>query len=97
MADRAAGKIMWFAAGLALGTTVAMLYAPASGRDMRRKIAEKTNQGRTALAETSKDLYDKGRRMIERGRRLADEAADLFERGRKLVEDVMGNDEYALS
>jgi len=95
MADRAAGKMMWFAAGLGLGTALAMLYAPTSGRDMRRKIAEKTSQGRTVLADGSKDLYDKGKRMVERGRRLAEEASILFERGRKLVEEVMGNDEYA--
>jgi len=95
MADRAADKVIWFAAGVALGTAAAMLYAPWAGRDLRRKIAEKANQGSTAIAETSKDLYDKGKRMIERGRQLAAEAADLFERGRKLVEEVRGNDEYA--
>ena len=90
MADRAGGRVLWFAAGLAVGIAAAILYTPASGQEIRRKIAEKADQGRTALAEHSQEIYQRGRRMIEKGRRLADEAADLFERGRKLVEGVIG-------
>ncbi len=88
MADRAGGKIAWFATGMAVGAGVALLFAPASGQEIRRKIVEKTDQGRAALAEQSWGIYDRGLRMIERGRRLADEAAEMFERGRKLVEQI---------
>lgn len=88
MADRAGGKLLWFATGVAVGAGVALLFAPASGQDIRRKILEKTDQGRAALAEQTWGIYDKGMRMIERGRRLADEAAEMFERGRRLVEQI---------
>jgi gas vesicle protein len=92
MAGRADGKFMWFAAGVAVGATVAVLYAPASGQEIRRKIVEKTDQGRTALAEQGRDIYERGRRMIERGRLLANEAAEMFELGRRLIDGIAGID-----
>jgi hypothetical protein len=36
-------------------------------------------------------MYDRGREMYEKGRKLADEAAEMFERGRKLVESTAAN------
>jgi gas vesicle protein len=84
------GKLLWFVAGAAVGAAIAVLYAPAAGEEIRRKIAEKTDQGRQALADQGRDLYDRTREMYERGRKLADEAAEMVERGRKLVEGVAG-------
>ncbi len=92
MADQDYGeKVVWFMAGIAIGATVALLYAPASGEHTRRQIARKTQQGRDALAESGRDMLDRGRDMYERGRKLADEAADMFERGRKIVESTASN------
>lgn len=92
MADQdSGGKFIWFIAGAAVGAAVALLYAPASGNETRRKLAATTDQGRQALADQGRDLYERGRDMFERGRKLADEAAEMFERGRKLVEGVAGN------
>lgn len=84
------GKLVWFIAGAAVGAAVALLYAPAAGSEMRRKLAEKTDQGRQALADQGRDLFERGKDMYDRGRKLADEAADMFERGKKLVEGVAG-------
>jgi len=78
--------IVWFTAGAAIGATIALLYAPQTGKDTRRFLGKKTRQGREALADAGGDLADKGKDLIEKGRRMADEAADLFERGRKIIE-----------
>jgi gas vesicle protein len=78
-------SIAWFLVGAALGASVALLYAPQSGRDTRRLIAKKTEQGREAIMDSSKEVLDRGKDLFDRGRELADEAADIFERGRKLV------------
>jgi len=77
--------LVWFLTGAVVGATVAMLYAPRSGKDARQFITDKTQQGREAVAESSRDLLNAGRDMFERGRRLVEDAADLFERGRNLV------------
>jgi gas vesicle protein len=91
MAEEYGGKAVWFMAGIAIGATVALLYAPATGEDTRRQITRKALRGRDALADSGSDLLDKGREMYERGRKLADEAADMFERGRKIVESTASN------
>ena len=80
------GSLLWFVAGAAIGATVALLYAPQSGRDTRRIIQKKSRQSGEAIADTSRDLMDKGRDLYEKGRRVADDAADMIERGRRLVE-----------
>lgn len=92
MADQEYGsKVVWFMAGIAIGATVALLFAPASGEHTRRQIARKAQAGRDALTESGRDVLDRGRDMYERGRKLADEAADMFERGRKIVESTASN------
>jgi gas vesicle protein len=78
-------SLAWFLVGAAVGATVALLYAPQSGKDTRRLIVKKTEQGREALVDSSKEVLDRGRELYERGREFADEAADLFERGKKAV------------
>lgn len=89
------GNLIWFIAGAAIGAAVALLYAPVPGHETRRKIAEKTDEGRQALADQGRDLYERGREMYDRGRKLADEAAEMFERGRKLVEGVAGTTQHS--
>jgi len=91
MAEEYGSKAVWFMAGIAIGATVALLYAPMTGEETRRQIARKAQRGRDALADSGSDLIDRGREMYERGRKLADEAADMFERGRKIVESTASN------
>ncbi len=83
--DNGAGKLTWFVAGAVLGATVALLYAPKSGKETRRLISDTTNKGREAAAETSRDIVETSRDLFERGRKIVEDAAELFERGRRLV------------
>ena len=83
--EEGSNTLAWFLTGAVIGATVALLYAPRSGKDTRQFITDKTQQGKDAVTEGSKDILDAGRDMFERGRRLVEDAADLFERGRKLV------------
>ncbi len=75
-------RLAWFLTGAIIGATIAILYAPRSGRDTRQYLSDKS---RDALGDSGKNIVDAGREMFERGRQLVDDAADLFERGRKLV------------
>jgi gas vesicle protein len=89
--ENSGGKVVWFMAGIAIGATVALLYAPASGEQTRRKIVKKTQQSRDAVADSGREMLERGKDMYERGRKLADDAADMFERGRKIVESTASN------
>lgn len=86
MAACNSSMIGWFVGGAALGAAVALLLAPGSGEETRKKLAEGANRGGKALSQHSQDILAKGRELYERGRELADEAADLFETGRKVAE-----------
>lgn len=79
-------KATWFVAGAAVGATLALLFAPASGRVTRRQIRRQVEHGTDALAESGHDLVEKGKELFDKGRKMADDAADLIERGRKMVE-----------
>jgi gas vesicle protein len=80
------GKALWFVAGAAIGATIALLFAPSSGRVTRRRIARVTTRGRDAVTDQGREFMDKGRELFERGRQMADEAAEMLDRGRKIVE-----------
>lgn len=93
--DNSGSGVLWFVAGVAIGASVALLFAPASGEETRSQIAKKTEAGRAALAGSGKDMLERGKELFERGRQLADEAAEMFERGRKLVDSAAANVEKA--
>lgn len=78
-------RLVWFVAGVAVGTALGVLFAPKSGREIRHYIGEKGAEGRDFLVETGRDVYAKGRDLYERGKGLAEEAAELVDRGRKAV------------
>jgi gas vesicle protein len=48
------GKLGWFLAGAVLGSAVALLYAPKSGKETREFINKKTGEGKEVLSETSR-------------------------------------------
>jgi len=83
--DQGTSRLAWFLTGAIIGATIAVLYAPKSGKDTRQFISDKTHQGKDAVAETGKDIVEASKEMFERGRKLVEDAAELFDRGRKLV------------
>jgi gas vesicle protein len=81
----ATSRLAWFLTGVVIGATVALLLAPASGKNTRQFISAKTQQGKDAVTETGKDVVEASKEIFDRGRKLVEDAADLFDRGRKLV------------
>ena len=72
-----------FAIGALAGAAVALLYAPATGEETRRKLAEKAREGREradALARDGREFFNRQREVlasaVERGR-------EAFEQSRK--------------
>lgn len=84
-------KVVWLMAGVAIGATVALLYAPASGEQTRRTLVKRGKEGREAIESSGRDMLERGKEMYEKGRKMADDAAEMFERGRKIVEGTAAN------
>ena len=81
-----AGSILLaFILGAVSGAAVALLYAPASGRDTRDYLGEKAREGRARAAEAAA----KGREALTQGRETLSNAID---RGREAYQQARTRD-----
>lgn len=77
-----AGSILLaFLLGAVSGAALALLYAPATGRDTREFLGEKARQGRDRAAEAAQ----KGRQVLNQGRETLSSA---IERGREAYQQA---------
>lgn len=83
--DQTVSCLAWFLTGAVVGATVAILYAPKTGKQTRQFISERAQAGKEAVADTTSDIVESGKEMFERGRKIVDDAAALFDRGRRMV------------
>lgn len=81
MSDNNGSRAVWFLVGAAVGAAIALLYAPQSGRETRRYISKRTEEGKDALVDAGKEVADRGREYYDKGRKIAEEAGEYFERG----------------
>ena len=80
--DGGAGNILLgFILGAVSGAALALLYAPASGRETRERLAERAEEARARAAEAAakgRDVLNQGRETlttaIERGREAYQQA-----------------------
>jgi gas vesicle protein len=87
--DESAGAgsiLLAFILGAVSGAAVALLYAPASGRDTRDYLGEKAREGRARAAEAAA----KGREALNQGRETLSNAID---RGREAYQQARVRDE----
>ena len=87
--DRGAGGVMVaFMLGAIAGAAVALLVAPASGDETRRKLGEKAREGR----DKASDAARQGREFLRNQR---DGLSTAFERGKEAFEQARGPKEPA--
>ena len=80
--DSSAGTVLVaFTLGAIAGAAIALLYAPTSGEETRKKLAEKAREGRDraeAIAKQGREFIDRQRETIgaavDRGREAFDQA-----------------------
>jgi gas vesicle protein len=77
----AGSVLLAFLLGAVSGAAVALLYAPASGRETREYLGEKAREGR----DRATAMADRGRQIFEDGR---DTLATALERGRAAYEEA---------
>jgi gas vesicle protein len=87
--DRGAGGVMVaFMLGAIAGAAVALLVAPTSGEETRRKLGEKAREGRDKASEAARQ----GREFLRNQR---DGLSTAFERGKEAFEQARGPKETA--
>lgn len=73
--------LLAFVLGAISGAAVALLYAPASGRETREYLGERAREGRERAAQAA----EKGREMMQQGR---DTIATALDRGREAYQQA---------
>jgi gas vesicle protein len=87
--ERGAGGVMVaFMLGAIAGAAVALLVAPATGEETRRKLGEKAREGRDKASEAARQ----GREFLRNQR---DGLSTAFERGKEAFEQARGPKETA--
>jgi gas vesicle protein len=75
-------KVICLAAGLGTGVALGVLFAPRSGKESRRAIREKAQEGRDLMNRT----IDRGQDFVKRkGTALLDQGHELVDRGARTV------------
>ena len=75
-----------FFIGAGLGATVALLFAPHAGRETRRLISRKAEDGRDYVTSKSRELRRQAEDFVERGFKTAEKLAD---RGKSIADRVV--------
>jgi gas vesicle protein len=72
--DKGASRLGFFLAGLGIGAILAVLFAPGSGEEARRYLAEKAEEGKDYLKSKSQELREQAEGWVGKGKdRLAQE------------------------
>ncbi len=73
--------LLTFLLGSLAGASIALLFAPQSGRDTRRTMSRKMRDGMDAARDLSQRMVSRGRDIRDEASRTLSEALDAAERG----------------
>lgn len=81
-----------FLIGSIIGAGVALIFAPQSGEETRKKLSEKTDDAKKALKDTTDQLVKRGHEVVDEGRKsiesLRAEMGKLVDEGKKSIGNI---------
>jgi gas vesicle protein len=87
-----ATKVTFFVAGLGIGAAVALLFAPQSGEETRKQIAEKAQEGKDFVAAKGRDIRKQAEDLVDQGKDLVSKQkarlADVLESGKQAARET---------
>jgi len=85
-------KVSYFVAGLGIGAAVALLLAPQSGEETRKRIVEKAQDGRDFMAAKGREIRKQAEDLVDQGTDLVSKQkarlADALESGKQAVRET---------
>lgn len=78
MSDRDGNSFLWFVAGLGIGASLGILYAPSSGAETRQTLRSKAEEGRDLVRERTTRARQQANDWVERGRDVLNQQKDQF-------------------
>ena len=74
--SKVTSNVAFFAAGVGVGAAIAILYAPKSGKETRRLIAQKAGEGMDYLESRGKELRNQAGEAVDRGKEFVNRQKD---------------------
>lgn len=99
--EKVSTAFVFLGVGAAIGATLALLFAPKKGSELRVDIADTARKGYDATVEKATELKDQSLKAVlavkERAGAVIDLAADKFSTGTDIIEDVISTTTGALT
>jgi len=92
-----AAVALGFILGGALGASLALLFAPESGRRTRERLRDLASEVRDRTLDLSEDLRDRAGEAIERGREAYDEKRSIVSAAVQAGKEAMQRERDRLS
>jgi gas vesicle protein len=85
-------KVTYFLAGVGIGAAVALLFAPQSGEETRKQIAEKAQEGKDYVASRGREIRKQAEDLVDQGKDLVNKQksrlADVLESGKQAARET---------
>ena len=91
------GILLSFLAGAAIGSGLALLFAPKSGKELREQIKDLTDDAVDKIKEYSQDAQERIRSTYEEGRELVREKKSLISSAIEAGKEAMEKERERLS
>ena len=86
-------KLAYFIAGLGIGGAVALLFAPKSGKETRKYLTDKAEEGKGYVAARGREFRQQAEEYVDRGKEVVskqkERLADVLEAGRQAARNTM--------
>ena len=87
-----ATKVSYFVAGASIGAAIALLFAPQSGEETRKQIADKAQDGSDFVVSKSREIRKHAEELVDSGKDLVSKQkarlADALESGKQTVRET---------
>ena len=87
-----ATKVTFFVAGVGIGAAIALLFAPQSGKETRKQIAGKAQEGKDYVASKGREIRKQAEDLVDQGKDLVTKQkarlADVLESGKQAARET---------
>jgi gas vesicle protein len=85
-------KLGYFIAGMGIGAAVALLFAPQSGEETRKQIADRAQDGKDYVASKGREIRKQAEDLVDQGKDLVSKQkarlADVLESGKQAARET---------